>query len=1058
MILRRTTSFLTLLATLGLTGLAGAEAAAGPQLDGADAVIARGLAAAAAQPPEAEVDPEAEPAGASVEAYRRERDGLEPEERCRRWIRLLHAALAGQEDRWGNHEVDQIATAEVWALLPGPADWPHLVAVIGQRDQPAAGEASRELSLAMIASAFGGDPAGGWALLERFDDLLQGSENWERYRLQRSRNEVVDFLLGHATDPDEIRRSIAAQIAGGSEMMGELELPDLVTRLGEASAREVIELALTASEAPLAIARGDETIRVARVLATRHIDDLRAPQWGLAHGVEPEAMALYEALRGRWGDRLSDLEQVDAEGEPAEEPDAAAEAEEAPAPAAAGAMAALLKAFGGGAQEVVEDEDDEHDRYEHDRDRASVYYLVGLVLTGRPEEATQLALRLGSGEIEPWLMNQIWHALEDAGQREALYAFVTELLTAHPEIPLWDTYAKLAVRLGRGSEAVGRLREVLDGELDAAVRAPLERQLSSALLAADAVDEALPLLRAQLVREHEDADDGCALALRCLELSRVLGDAELAAAAETCFKRHLAELEDWSRNYQLVRYAQALRVGGDLAAAERLLIELLESELTPEADAEDDGWGMAMGFGDSAERTLLAQLVLVYHEAGRHGDVLALLERAPWWGTGDLAALLFGGHRYGAMGEVEEQELGTAVAAALIDAGRGDDARGLLHAILAQEPGYDPAYAQLLAVDAAAAEPFLRLLLRRDRFEERPLIWLARLQLEAGELDAAEASARQAIAIDPSDGEQPRGDRMRVYAVLADILAARGDDEQAGFFRGVVRAIRASEAADRLEAAGLVSRAVADYGAALGHFADAYCIQSRLAVQLAELGRFDEAAEHYRRAFELMPDSFGRMESHCFGCEGAFSGELAQAIAEEVFGRALEADPDKPQLHYLQAYLREIQGRFGEARAGYARAVELDPDYINAWQELGQLHDRIALDPDLRQEVVLNLARLDPLGRHVHLDVGAVLQLERLWNLIAGHEDLTIERPETLLPLTASAAALAAQREDDAEGMHAMVHDVSIPGMGDGDGWAPPTPAEVMRRHPLIDQAFELVD
>ena len=32
-----------------------------------------------------------------------------------------------------------------------------------------------------------------------------------------------------------------------------------------------------------------------------------------------------------------------------------------------------------------------------------------------------------------------------------------------------------------------------------------------------------------------------------------------------------------------------------------------------------------------------------------------------------------------------------------------------------------------------------------------------------------------------------------------------------------------------------------------------------------------------------MPDSFGRVESHCFGCESVFQGADAQALAERVF-------------------------------------------------------------------------------------------------------------------------------------------------------------------------------
>ena len=37
-----------------------------------------------------------------------------------------------------------------------------------------------------------------------------------------------------------------------------------------------------------------------------------------------------------------------------------------------------------------------------------------------------------------------------------------------------------------------------------------------------------------------------------------------------------------------------------------------------------------------------------------------------------------------------------------------------------------------------------------------------------------------------------------------------------------------------------------------------------------------------------MPDSFGRVESHCFGCERAFEGQRAQSLAEKIFTELAE--------------------------------------------------------------------------------------------------------------------------------------------------------------------------
>ena len=136
-----------------------------------------------------------------------------------------------------------------------------------------------------------------------------------------------------------------------------------------------------------------------------------------------------------------------------------------------------------------------------------------------------------------------------------------------------------------------------------------------------------------------------------------------------------------------------------------------------------------------------------------------------------------------------------------------------------------------------------------------------------------------------------------------------------------------AEEADQLYYSGLRNRGIELYKESLKMFADAYCIQSRLAVNLASLGRTEEAARHYQKAYELMPDSFGRVETHCFGCEGIFVGREAQEIAAGVFTKLLAKNPEKPQLHYLMGQLREAQGQHEEAMKFYREAVRLDPAY-----------------------------------------------------------------------------------------------------------------------------------
>jgi tetratricopeptide (TPR) repeat protein len=309
-------------------------------------------------------------------------------------------------------------------------------------------------------------------------------------------------------------------------------------------------------------------------------------------------------------------------------------------------------------------------------------------------------------------------------------------------------------------------------------------------------------------------------------------------------------------------------------------------------------------------------------------------------------------------------------------------------------------------MDGTNAIPRLDQLFQCDQFQTRPLIWKAYLLEQEGRLEEAEKTVRQAIAVDPSDGESGRGDRMRAYAELADIRAARGDLKEADFYRQIVKAIRISEDADQYYDAGLLKHAVAMYQEGLDHFADAYCIQSRMAIQLAAMGKTAEAEEHYRRAYELMPDSFGRVESHCFGCEQVFAGQRAQSVAEKVF-KVLAADrPNKPQVYYLLGYLYTEENRYTEAWTNFQIAVRLDPDYLNAWGKLQDLSRAVPVPPQKRDEIVFNLIRLDPLQRHTNPNFGDVTDVRRLWDAVAAASKLQPTPSTNLFELTASKIAL----------------------------------------------------
>ncbi|MEL7088988.1 MAG: tetratricopeptide repeat protein, partial [Planctomycetota bacterium] len=401
----------------------------------------------------------------------------------------------------------------------------------------------------------------------------------------------------------------------------------------------------------------------------------------------------------------------------------------------------------------------------------------------------------------------------------------------------------------------------------------------------------------------------------------------------------------------------------------------------------------------------MVELAVFYGRTERWADVVQLIENAPYWGVADLQDILL------EQASWDEQPLAVYVAQTAREQGQSEAALRIVEAALLLSPGEDALYALLLELDPEGVVARLDELFARDRFEERPLIWKAKVQLDAGDPDTALETIRRAIRIDPSDGEQGPGDRMRAYSVLADILRIQGDDETAALMEGAVKAIRLSEAADEFDRAGLLSRAVEMYQKSLTLFADAYCIQSRLAIQLSNLGRYDEAAKYYERAYELMPDSFGRVESHCFGCEGAFTGERAQSIAERVFERLVRANPLKPQVYYLRGYLNSSRNRAQDALADYRKAVELDPDYLNAWKRIQSRARSMQVDRGLRDRATLAIFRLDPLGRHSSARLADVRDLAAAWRAVDAAQPLRVEAAESLLPLPTSEDWLEGNRD-----------------------------------------------
>ena len=219
------------------------------------------------------------------------------------------------------------------------------------------------------------------------------------------------------------------------------------------------------------------------------------------------------------------------------------------------------------------------------------------------------------------------------------------------------------------------------------------------------------------------------------------------------------------------------------------------------------------------------------------------------------------------------------MATALLNAGRLDEARGILRELTAASPS-----------DAGL------------------LYLVSQAELRAGMLGDAEQAARRIIAIDTAD---PRG-----AAALADVLIAR---------REFPRAIETLQPWIEKSASGTLA---IDADEMIG---------PRAAHVLGELGRHERAVELLERLSRRLPDDMDVR----FELGAAFARANRPTDAERIFRDIVAADPAHAlALNYLGYMLADRGERLEEAVSLISRALAIEPDNPSYHDSLGWAYFR----------------------------------------------------------------------------------------------------------------------
>src|SRR5205823_5240530 len=163
-------------------------------------------------------------------------------------------------------------------------------------------------------------------------------------------------------------------------------------------------------------------------------------------------------------------------------------------------------------------------------------YLVALIAAGRADDAAKVASELPADDSLPYHAVQ---ALESAANGRQIFDTLQKILSANPQLPLWELFNSAASRIGKRQEMMALARQAVSRpNLKPEQKAAIQQHLYKAMLAADEVDEGIAMLRELVNNTRHDR------AQQLVTLGHLLQRPELIDEGIAAVKEALAKPSD----------------------------------------------------------------------------------------------------------------------------------------------------------------------------------------------------------------------------------------------------------------------------------------------------------------------------------------------------------------------------------------------------------------------------------------------------------------------------------------------------------------------------------